>query len=341
MPVQRHRSPTTLARRPRLTAATHGDRDASATSPIDLYPSRNRVRTPRGSTAAADARSTGQTAVPPCPHRTGSHSHDRWADSLAEALDREFDRSGKWAEWAKADDRLHGVSSLQTAVELSRESIDSRSRGIVAALTNRGSRRGDDDDDAALAVVVMLTPGITNLETRLRDLCEVDDIRTTLWEEVKLSEPQLNRLAASYLLRRTHRRLIRPAAGMLRRHWDVSLEEWTEWAEGPEAPEWTEHDQEPRNPLELALEHLEPEPAAERVVADVFEWARTTGALRSHEIDLLDELLAVVNTGAGQQLAQRLVGARRGVTERTIRRRRNAALARLRDAVPAYPGLSG
>ncbi|WP_420181295.1 hypothetical protein [Paenarthrobacter sp. TA1.8] len=56
----------------------------------------------------------------------------------------------------------------------------------------------------------------------------------------------------------------------------------------------------------------------------------------TEEIDLVIELLAAENDGMAREEAQRVVGERRGVAMRTIRRRRDRTAARLRDAAPKY-----
>jgi hypothetical protein len=58
--------------------------------------------------------------------------------------------------------------------------------------------------------------------------------------------------------------------------------------------------------------------------------------IRDADIDLIIDLLAADHDGLAREEAQRLVGERYGVTLRTIRRRRDAAIHRLHDAVPAY-----
>ena len=80
-------------------------------------------------------------------------------------------------------------------------------------------------------------------------------------------------------------------------------------------------------------------PPAEDPTADLVDllaWARGVGVIDLEEIDLLLELLLADHDGMAREEAQRLVGARRGLSLRTIRRRRNAALTRLRQAASLY-----
>jgi DNA-directed RNA polymerase specialized sigma24 family protein len=65
-------------------------------------------------------------------------------------------------------------------------------------------------------------------------------------------------------------------------------------------------------------------------VADVLVWAERTGVVDADEVALLVEMAAL---GRG---APREVAARRGVHERTVRKRRSRALAALRAARGRY-----
>jgi len=249
------------------------------------------------------------------------------ADRLLAVVGAELARTGKWARWCQHDPRLGGVASLEDAVEGWRSRRDTRSYQVVAALTAIGSRRGGDDDDAAMAVVVLLAPGIARLAAALRDVCEVDDVRATVWEEVKRAEPQLGSLAARYLLRRAHQRLTRPGAGRVSRVEAVSLDQRLGW--------YDEHRGSSRGDraVDVAAPEVE-DPAGD--LADLLTWARQVGVVEPGEVDLIVQLLAAANAGVGIEEAQRLLGERHGVAMRTIRRRRDATLARLRAAAPDY-----
>lgn len=80
-------------------------------------------------------------------------------------------------------------------------------------------------------------------------------------------------------------------------------------------------------------------PAVEDPVEDLTDllmWATGVGVIATEDVDLLLELLAAENAGVAREEAQRLVGERRGVAMRTIRRHRDRTAARLRDAAPRY-----
>jgi hypothetical protein len=259
------------------------------------------------------------------------------ADSpLLAVVGADLARSGKWATWCEEDPRLQDVGSLEEAVEGWRTRRDPRNYQRVAALASIGSRRGGDDDDAAMAVVVLLEPGIARLAARLRDVCEPDDVRATIWEEVKLAEPRLGNLAARHLLQRARQRLTRPSGGMVTRVPTVSLDQQMGWR----SDSWTPGGL--RGVADRCPEVATPEkddPAHE--LAEVLDWAQQTHVVASADVDLILELVAAAHLGLGREAAQRLAGQRRGTTMRTIRRRRDRTLARLQAAAATYLATTG
>lgn len=268
------------------------------------------------------------------------HLRQQATSTLATSVLASLERSGKWAQWQMADPRLADFDSLADARDGWRRR-DVRCYQVVAGLTALGSRRGGDDDDAALAVVVLLEDGVHRLAANLIDVCEIDDINATVWEEAKSAEPQLGCHAARYLLQRTRQRLCRPAAGMVSRIDTASLE--GNRALGNSLGE-TSHDKwvgltSDRDPKMIVPEVEDP---LEDVV-DLLTWARGVGVIATEDIELLVELIAaeheVLARGEvkrAREEAQRMVGERHGVAMRTIRRRRDRAAAKLRDAAPQY-----
>ena len=242
---------------------------------------------------------------------------------LAAAVLHTLRSSGKWAVWSTPGSALSHFTSLEEACA-AHERGDARCYQVVAELAALGARRGGDDDDAALAVVLMLARGIDKLATRLlRDVCEIDHVNTAVLEEVKAAEPQLGARAAQYLLQRARQRLCRPASGMVSRVESISLEHYTEPATSG-GHDWS---------IDLADPQVE-DPLEDLV--DLLAWATGVGVIDAAEVDLLIELLAEENAGLAREEAQRVVGERHGVAMRTVRRRRDATTARLRDAAPAY-----
>ena len=269
------------------------------------------------------------THGPTCPPATeapwSEGQNNRAQSALATSVVSSLHRFEKWAQWQQAEPRLVGFDSLDEALEGWRRR-DNRCYQVVAGLTALGSRRGGDDDDAALAVAVLLEDGVNRVATTLTDVWETDDVNTTVWEEVKAAEPQLRSQAARYLLQRARQRLSRPAAGMVARVNTTSLDARAGIQDAPSEAG-------PDRDLLMAVPAVE-DPVED--LTDLLTWATGVGVIGSEDVDLLLELLAEENGGLAREEAQRLVGERHGVAMRTIRRRRDRAAARLRDAAPRY-----
>jgi len=275
-----------------------------------------------------------QTATPGLSWSHGEHQRRKAQSALAGSVISSLTRSGKWAQWLEIEPRLSGFSSLEEAREGWRRR-DARCYEVVAGLTVLGSRRGSDDDDAALAVAVLLEDGVNRVAMALTDVCEIDDVNATVWEEVKGAEPQLGCHAARYLRQRSRQRLSRPAAGMVSRVAATSLEARIQTNNALSAGVHTDGAGRQDQDRDLVMAVPEVEDPVEDL-ADLLTWAREVGVIASEEIDLLVELLAAENDGMAREDAQRVVGERRGVAMRTIRRRRDRTAARLRDAAPKY-----
>ena len=277
---------------------------------------------------------SGEDAIPGISWADGQHKRRRAQSALATSVIASLERSGKWAQWQEAEPRLAGFASLEEAWEGWRRR-DERCYQVVAGLTALGSRRGGDDDDAALAVAVLLEEGVNRVAMTLADVCEIDDVNATVWEEVKAAEPQVDCHAATYLLRRARQRLSRPAAGMVSRIETTSLEARTEVHNSLVLGSHTDGAGRSAQDCDLILAVPDIEDPVEDL-ADLLIWAREVGVIDTEQIDLLVELLAAENDGLAREEAQRVVGERHGVAMRTIRRRRDRTAARLRDAAPKY-----
>jgi hypothetical protein len=246
------------------------------------------------------------------------------------SLSADLDRTDTWRRWCAADTRLAGLATLDDAIVLratpaGRRENAEQSRHVIAALVERASARGGDDPEAALAVVVLLADGIAHVARQVEDLCDPADVVDTLWERVRAATPHQGPAAASFLLRRTRETL-------------VLLHQRGARAEGGTrivpmaAPPEPEPAQDPAD-LTTALSDL----------VDLLNWAARTRVIDPAEADLLLELVGTsrqVTAEQGETANQREVlhriAERRGVCPRTLRRRRQRVIARLREAGPAY-----
>lgn len=272
--------------------------------------------------------------VPAITWADGQHKRRKAQSALATSVIASLERSGKWEQWQKAEPRLDEFAGLEEVREAWRRR-DERCYQVVAGLTALGSRRSGDDDDAALAVAVLLEDGVSRLAMVLKDVCEVDDVNATVWEEVKGAEPQLGCHAARYLLQRAGQRLSRPAAGMVSRIDTTSLEARiqtnTALTLGLHSDGVGREDRD--RDLLIAVPEVE-DPVED--LADLLTWASGVGVLGAEDVELLVELIAAENDGLGREEAQRVVGERHGVGMRTIRRRTTRAAERLHEAAPQY-----
>ena len=275
--------------------------------------------------------SASNTPAQPAPAPTSRQAHA--GDShLVTSVIGTVSSSGKWEQWCRSEPRLDGFANLEEVLAAWRRR-DRRCYQVVAGLTALGSRRGGDDDDAALAVVVLLQDGVTRIATTVSDVCERDDVNTAVWEEVKAAELQLGAHAARYLLQRSRQRLTRPATGMVARVRASSLDQSFDSVGSGSQRHHPRSGARSDRDIPMAAPQVE-DPVED--LTDLLIWARETGVIAHEEVDLLIELLVADHDGLPREKAQQIIAERRGVVMRTIRRRRDATVARLRQAAPAY-----
>jgi hypothetical protein len=256
--------------------------------------------------------------------------------SSSNTFSRQLTTSGKWALWAAAHPDLSWPASLDYAARAWRRDKTEESYLLVARLTWLGSRRGGDDNDAALSVLVLLDAGIRALAARLDDVCTVDDVRTTVWEEVKYAEPQLGRLSARYLLKRAQQRILRPGGGLAPgRGAATSLDALLENDHDAPAQAWGIGRGTTTTPRTGPGPGSTPLEDARHELDDLLTWARATGVVSGEDAELLSELV-VACAVVPEHEAREHLASRRGVSAAAIRRRRAAAVRRLREAVPDY-----
>lgn len=244
------------------------------------------------------------TARIPRPRTTGS-----LLESLGHVVDDQLADGERWAGWQLADDRLAPFPNLHAVRAAWVEDSDAPVRGAVAALAVIGSVRGGHDDLAALSTLMLLRPGIAALAARVHDLCDPEDVVSTVWFEIRRMEPGAGPGAPHHVLKRAHQRLIR----------------------------------ENRRSTELPTGDLIPVVASQEVsddsraeFAELLRWASAHGVVPPEEAALLVEIALAERGGASPGEALRIAGERRGWAVRTARSHRQRALASLRTALPAY-----
>ncbi|MBC9735546.1 hypothetical protein [Nocardioides marmotae] len=224
-----------------------------------------------------------------------------------------------WRCWQAMDQRLASFPDLSAVLQAWEGHAGVPVRQALGALTGLGSVRGSDDQLAAMAALVLMGGGVRSTARDLADVCEPEDVVVAMWLEIRRAEPSPGPSVGRHLVRRTRQRLLR------------------------------EHRPERERALRLvrldaadsaSLEQCEaddsgPETSAAEFV-DLLAWAEQQGLLASEAVGLLIELVAEQRAGATATEAVCRVGVRRGLAERTVRRRRQLAIEVLRRAVPDY-----
>lgn len=222
-----------------------------------------------------------------------------------------LDRRGVVARWAAGGDRAFAgcavVSDLRT--DPVSDPRGQRARGLVTALVRQGSRAGGDDPDAVWVLLHLMRPGLLSLAGRWR--ASGEDVLAEVVAEfvgvVRDCPAQRADMSPARLLMDTHHALWR---GGLRRPVDV--------------PESTVVDQ---------VAAVRPDPGGDVELLDVFVWAAGLGVVSADDLQLLWDLeqMRFVAPTARAELA-----TSRGVTPRTLRRRRVATLTALQASAGEY-----
>ncbi len=235
-----------------------------------------------------------------------------WADLVIR-----LDRSRKVQTWHESVSGLEGVSSVEELPGVVGLNADrSAADAILGALVRLAAKDGGDDADAALVVVHLLRQGVDGLARRFSHrgpdvlalvvgelTCQ---IRSFPW---RTSRPYPGRL----LLDTKHALWngeLRPIVDG-RRPYEAFLVDPLEWGD-----------------------RFTPRPEAEDVdLVDLLSWAASSGVVEVEDLRLLVALEE--QRGYGNQ-ARQTVADEWGINERTVRRRRDRALAKLRAATGDY-----
>lgn len=238
------------------------------------------------------------------------------AGTWADCVDR-LERSAALDRWHAAQPALMSQADIRGLPELigtctDRAEVD----GIFGALVAQAARDGGDDPEAALVVVHLLRGGVEGLARKFRHrgpevmalvvgelVCQV---LTFAW---RTSRPHPTRL----LLDTKHALWngeLRPILDRRRPHEALPVDpsQWHRYATQTDEPDDVD-------------------------LIDMLSWAATSGVVAADDLRLLVALEQ--HRGYGNQ-ARETVAAEWGIDERTVRRRRDRALAKLRAAAGAY-----
>lgn len=246
------------------------------------------------------------------------------------ALADRLDARGVLGGWTSAEPVLGCATSVHELVALTAVQAPAWQRhAIVDALVRLAAVTGGGDADAAMVVLHLMTPGALRLCRRLAS--SLGPARRGLAAEV----PQLvvGSLMVQIRAFPVDRRPVRCAAKLLWLTLDAvtaDLAVMTGRRESAVEP-WQ---------LDVMLQDQSPPvagPSVESADVDAWEllaWAQDTGVVSAGDAGLLRALL--VSQHRGGHGARLRVAAEHGISERTVRRQRDRAVAALHDARLTY-----
>jgi hypothetical protein len=219
-----------------------------------------------------------------------------------------------WRRWQTADERLAPFADLGDLIGAWQDGADDSVRAGLGALVSLGSARGDDDELAAMTALVLMAGGVYRMAHDLDDVCDPEDVVVTMWLEIRVAEPTIGPWVGRHLVQRCRQRLLRERGAKQTSPVVVHLRNV-----GAQEPVIPGEDETPFHEF-----------------VDLLTWAERRGVMNESDVALLAELLDEERAGATRTEALVRAGARRGLTDRTVRRRERRALEALRRAVPAY-----
>ena len=223
------------------------------------------------------------------------------------ALVCRLDTNQVMSRWSIAEPVLAGVSSVGDLPRLTRHAQPARDR-VFGAVVRTAAVGGGNDGDATLVVLHLMAEGATGLANRLADFRPrmLEVVVGELTAQIRqFPVDRRTRAYGSNLILDTKAALLRE---LLPTRWEIPCEA-------------------PILDIAALAPNVLDEPEVE--LDALLEWARGARVVTDTDVRLLREL----QRGARLRLADAA-----GVTERTIRRRRDRALTALRQAVPTYLG---
>lgn len=253
------------------------------------------------------------------------------AGSWPELVTR-LDKVGQVQRWAVAEPALGAMGSVADLAILTAPQADAeRSDAICGALVRVASRSGPDSQDAVLVLLHLLSRGLTQLAREIADLtpCPLEIAAGELTLQIRSfgTGPrggQRRRAFAANLMRDTRRALLRE----LRPHCT------------PRRPNSADMLVDPTDRLRVVevFDQTVPGPGDddELDLVDVLMWADRTGVASARDLEVLVDAERSRERMAGAASQQQIATAL-GIHESTLRRRRDRALAAMRNASAQFP----
>ena len=220
--------------------------------------------------------------------------------------------TGVWTAWRRCEPALRAVNGLSALPAHTLSCDPAAANDVLTALVRRAARDGGDDPRAAVVLVHVLAPGVRQLARSFPGATR-DALGLVVGELVAQirRRPSMRGLTGSVavsLLRSTRRELLRE---LPRRDASGAL---VEVPMASDHPVW-DRSEDPGAPTDLHL-------------AEVLRWAVDAGVASAGDVALL---VTTAQPGGRMRAAATL-----GVTERTVRRRRDSTLTRLRGCAPRF-----
>jgi hypothetical protein len=252
------------------------------------------------------------------------------------ALEERVERSGRWSSWVATEPVLASVNGLDEVVAIVEDRGDRvRADALLAALVRLGALDGGNDHDAAQAVALLLFNGAGRLARQLSSLSDnIDEmVAGQVWVQIREFPSRRRRRAISQNILMDARRAVLRDLGVetakRRRGIVVILVDTMAVGAAIDASLRAVVDHGPGVGLDDELTLLA-----------VLEWAIGKGVVTDQDAAILLELASVEVAGTVRGLNSaaeiRVVAARHGVNERTVRRSRDRAVRSLVGAREAY-----
>lgn len=235
----------------------------------------------------------------------------------------------RWASWVAGEPALAVVSDLLDLPDWTRTADPGLTDDALRALASLGAVDGGDDNAAVTALTWMLVPGAAMVAWRLSDLASnIDElVAAHLWTSAKTFPWRRHRATASAILRESRRGVLAElGVGDAGRRADPT---WSRTVcVDPAAQAWRRFGTEPEEDSSVVE------------LLDLLETATRGGVITAADRDLLLALAVAADrvgapahrarAGLTVPAASQEVACRRGVSERTVRRRAVRSMNRLR-----------
>jgi hypothetical protein len=256
----------------------------------------------------------------------GSHPLGDWSQ-----LVHRLDAAGIPGQWS-GDPRLAGLRSIDELRVWTAPGNPGRADEVLAALVHLAAGEGADDHDAVIVLLHLLLPGARRIAERVRHLA-ADPLGLVLGElALQVHSYPLSRRTHAYAanLLMTTQQVVWRELKRYRTDQSVPPELLIDPIADTHGPDGSDDGR-----LGVLDREVRGSDAEDIDLVDMLLWARRTGAVDAEDLAVLVEVEYARET-PGIAAPLTVVAARRGCTVRTVQRRRDRALRRLRAHRDTY-----